>query len=379
MKLFLPSLALVVLAQTAIAQCVISPTGTMDPAPPVDNWNTGTIPIGFLFPFNGATYSDLYYSDHGMIALNNAGVPVTPPAGAQTYTPGTAGLTTFGADVICAYWGDHTVGGGGIHIDNTSGTHCTITWLNSEPYLNFAAGAFTAQVTLWPSGDIRINLDSRCNNTSSTFGPLETIIGVHQDGNLVPASSDLGTGTVVTPDPTCFELFVGPGPQFSNTPDPNFDLGDTTLDFIPTNPGWVVIPSSPVACANSTSTGAGCGGLSLSASNPPVMGGSWDLDLSGITAPAPFPNFMAFGNATPPVPLDVVLPGLFGAGCTGHQDLAFGLLDIGPATAGVASLQVPIPSASALTGYTLTAQGVSINVANGMLFISGGETGALGH
>ncbi len=378
MKFTLPSLALLLLAQTAIAQCVISPIGAPDPAPPIDNWQTGSLPIGFAFPFNGATYTHFYHSDHGLIALNNAGVPAVPGGGAQVWTPGAAGLATFAADVICAYWGDHTVSGGALHIDNTSGSHCTITWFDCEPYAGFTAGAFTAQVTLFPSGEIRINLDNRCNNTSSTYGAVETVIGVHQDGNPVPASSDLSAGAV-TADATCFELFIGPGPTTVNTPDPNFDLGDTTLTFIPTSPGWIVIASSPVACADSTSVGTGCGGLSLAASSPPVLGGSWDLDLSGITAPAPVPNFLAFGNATPPTPLGVILPGLFAVGCTGHMDLAFGLVDIGPAAAGVASMQLTIPADTALTGYSLTAQGLAINLANGMLFISNGQIGTLGH
>lgn len=378
MKLTLSSIALVVLTQAGIAQCTISGTGTVDPAPPIDNWS-GNNTIGFQFPFNGISYTDFYYSDHGMIALNNAGVPVAPPGGTQTYTPGLAGLTTFAADVICAYWGDHTVGGGSVHIDNTSQTHCTITWQNSEPYLNFVAGAFTAQLTLYPSGEIRINLDSRCNNTGSTFGAVETIIGVHQNGNPVPPASDFSMGTTTTVDPSCFEMFVGPGPAGTNTPDPNFDLGDTTLDFIPASPGWIVIINSPVACAGSTSVGAGCDGLALAASAAPVLGGSWDLDLSGIAIPAPIPNFMGFGVATAPTPLDLLLPGLFGAGCTGYMDLSFGLLGIGPATAGVASLSVPIPSSPGLRGYTLTAQGLAINPASGLLGVSNGETGVLGH
>lgn len=379
MKNTLTCIALALLTQTAIAQCTITGTGTVDPAPPVDNWQTTNYSIGFAFPFNGVTYTDFYYSDHGMIALNNAGVPATPPGGAQTYTPGTAGLATFAADVICAYWGDHTVGGGSVFIDNTSQTHCTITWVDSEPYLNFIAGNFTAQVTLYPSGEIRINLDSRCNNTGSTFGAVETIVGVHQDGNPVPASSDLSSGSVTTSDATCFELFVGPGPSGTNTPDPNFDLSDTTLDFIPTSPGWVVVVSSPVACADSTSFGMGCDGLALAASSAPVMGGSWDLDLSGITTPAPIPNFMAFGTATPPTPLGVILPALFGAGCTGYMDLSLGLVGIGPATAGVASVSVPIPSSLSLPGYTLSAQGLAINPVTGMLSASNGETGVLGY
>lgn len=372
-------IALALFCQVSLSQCTITGTGAVDPAPPADSWSPTNHAIGFAFPFNGATYTDFYYSDHGLIALNNAGVPAPPAGGAQVWTPGTAGLATFGADVICAYWGDHTVGGGSVHLDNSSQSHCTITWVNSEPYQNFFAGAFTAQVTLYPSGDIRINLDHRCNNTSSTYGSHETIVGVHQDGNAVPASVDLSSGATSTSNASCFELFAGPGPTNLNSPDPNFDLGDTTLDFIPANPGWLVLINSPVACASSTSTGSGCDGLSLSATALPVMGGSWDLELSGIAAPAPIPNFLAFGLATSPASLAAILPSLFSPGCEGHQDLAFGVFGIGPAAGGVASVSVPIPNETSLRGYSVTAQGLAINPTTGMLGASNGHTAVLGH
>ena len=44
---------------------------------------------------------------------------------------------------------------------------------------------------------------------------------------------------------------------------------------------------------------------------------------------APLPNFIAFGAATPPAPVGVLFPTLFGATCEAHTDAAFGLLGIG--------------------------------------------------
>ena len=87
----------------------------------------------------------------------------------------------------------------------------------------------------------------------------------------------------------------------------------------------------------------------------------------------------AADRRTPPTPLGVILPALFGAGCTGYMDLSLGLVGIGPATAGVASVSVPIPSSLSLPGYTLSAQGLAINPVTGMLSASNGETGVLGY
>lgn len=375
MKFTISSLALALIAQAGIAQCVVTAPGTIEPAPPVDDWSA-VVPLGFSFDFNGTAYTDFFYSDHGVIALTNAGVPAAPPGGAQVYTPGTGGLSTFAADVICAYWGDHTVGAGGIYIDNTSGSECTITWLDSEPYLGFAAGAFTAQITLKQSGEIILCLDGRCNNTSSTFGPVETVIGVHQDGNPVPASSDLSSGAVVTADATCFEIFVGPGPAATNTPDPLFDLGDTSLTFIPASPGWVVI-ATPLACASTTSVGSGCAGLVLTSNSTPVLGTNWDLELSGIGA-GPLPSFIAFGLSTPAAPVGVLFPTLFGATCNAYMDAGFGLVDIGTTTTGIASLALPIPANPVLKGIVVSGQGLGFD-ASFLFALSNAEQGSLGY
>ncbi|MFK7740026.1 MAG: hypothetical protein AB8H80_06845 [Planctomycetota bacterium] len=376
---------LLALAPAAIAQCTITGAGTADPAPPLDGWNATAVPIGFSFPFNGTTYTDLFYSDHGLLALSNGGTPV-PNGAPAVYEPAAANLDTIGLDIICAYWGDHTVQAlgvptapAGLFVDNTSGNYCTVTWVDNEPFDSFTAGAFSVSVTLFPSGEIRICLDGRCNNTSSTFGALETVIGVHQFGNPIPAALDLSMAASTTTDATAFEEFVGPGPANTNTPDPNFDLSDTTITFTPLSPGWLVLTDT-LACASTASVGTGCGGLTLTSASPPAIGMSWDFDLSGITIPAPIPNFVALGVQTPPAPIGVLFPNLFGATCTAYMDASFGLLDIGAATAGVASGSLPIPAVAALKGFSLAAQGLAFDPAGPpTFFLSNGETGIVGY
>jgi len=66
--------AALLLASGAIAQCTIGAPGTQVLPTVFDNWYP-IRPIGFTFPFCGATYTDMYVSDHGMIAFSNGGVP----------------------------------------------------------------------------------------------------------------------------------------------------------------------------------------------------------------------------------------------------------------------------------------------------------------
>lgn len=356
--------SLALCSSLAIGQCTIDGIGTPDPAAPTDGWS-GVMPIGFPFPFNGATYTDFCYSDHGLIALVASSAPA---GGGSTYDPGATQFDDFGTDVIAAYWGDHSTQGygnvpappAGVWIDNTSGNHLTVSWIDNEPYDSYAAGAFSCSATLFPTGEIRIRLDSRANNTSSTYGSVTTVVGVHQYLNPIPASEDLSTNGLVCQQATCFEEFVGPGPSTTNTPDPNFDLTDTTVTFVPAgNNTWVVL-NSTTACAASTAAGIGCSGLTLTSPHAPYVGTSWDLALNGVSAPAPFPNFVIYGNSTAATPVGLLFPNLFGASCNAYVDGAFGIHDIGPATAGVATTSLPIPSSAPLTGLTLTAQGLSL-------------------
>jgi len=383
MNKILTSLAVAALSPLAIAQCTIQEIGTLQAGPPIDGF-TNPIPLGFTFTFNGVTYTDIQISDHGIIALSNGTVP-TAAVGAPTYTPGAANLDALGADCIFAYWGDHSTQGfgtptspnAGIYVDNTSGTHCTVTWIDNEPYLSYAAGAFSCSVTMFQSGEIRIRMDNRCNNTSSTFGALETVVGVHTLNNVPAGPSDLSM-VATTTNATLFEEFIGPGPAGSNTPDPNFDLGDTTLTLTPLSPGWVSVPST-LDCGSVADTGAGCGGLTLTTTRPPMVGTDWSMEVAGVAAPAPLPVFIAYGAAVPPTPVGVLFPALFGPTCEAYMDASLGLFSIGAPTAGAASTTVVVPNNIALAGQTLNAQGVAFDTGAPLLVLSNGSSATIGY
>ena len=373
-------------APLALAQtpCTMQEIGTLQAGPPIDNFTQAPVPLGFNFLFNGTTYDEIFISDHGIITLATGGIPV-PIGGAAVYTPGSANLDALGADCIFAYWGDHSTQGfgtptsanAGIWVDNTSGSHCTVTWIDNEPYLSYAAGAFSCSVTLFDTGEIRIRMDSRCNNTSSTYGAVETVIGVHTLNNAVPASSDFSAPATTVTDPTCYEEFIGSGPAGSNTPDPNFDLADTTLTFTPISPGWLVI-NTPLECGSVTDVGTGCG-ISLATTTPPLVGTQWGVEVSGVATPAPFPVFLVLGNATPPTPAGVLFPTLFGPTCEAYMDGALGLVNIGAPAGGVASQSLTVPFNPNLSGATLTAQGLSFNLTGPTFSLSNANEVTIGY
>ncbi len=387
MNRILSTSAVAAIAATALAQtpCTMQEIGTLIVGPPVDNFTANPVPLGFSFNFNGTTYTEVFVSDHGILTFANGGVPV-PNGGAATYTPGAANLDALGADCVFAYWGDHSTQGfgtptspnAGIWVDNTSGTHCTVTWIDNEPYLGFAAGAFSNSVTLFSSGEIRIRMDARCNNTSSTFGAVETIIGVHTLNNPIPASTDLSQPSTVAIDLTVYEEFIGPGPAGSNSPDPNFDLGDTTLTFIPLGNGWLVTPGA-LACGATTDAGGGCGNMTLTTTAAPLAGTRWDLELTGVQ-PSILPVFLALGASVPPTPVGTLLPTLFGASCVATQDATGTILAMPAATTGTPSLSLPIPSNATLVGFPLSAQGLAFDIVTPAEFeLSNGNDVVIGY
>jgi len=258
------ALAILIAAPAAVAQCgLISPTGTSQNQNGVlfDGW-TATIPLGFSFTFDGVAYTDMYVSDHGLVALNNAGVPAAPTGGSFVWDPLASNLAAAPCPMIAPYWTDHNLQGGlgtgtgEIYVDNTSGTFCTVTWLDVETYNTAGTGQiFSFSVTLHDTGIIDFNYDDRVNNDGSTFGALNAVVGVSAPGATPTASADLSSGTASSTTSFLHEEFTTTA---SGTPNPNFDLATSQLQFIPTMPGWVVAPNTTANCATIVSYGRGC-------------------------------------------------------------------------------------------------------------------------
>ncbi len=376
------SLTLLTTAPALVAQsCPIAPTGSslgLNGSGFLDAW-TAAIPIGFAFPFAGATYTDMYLSDHGLIALNNAGTPAAPPAIPLTYTVALNSLGSQTTPMLAPFWSDHslnyasagTTNDGEIWVDNTSGTHCTISWIDVETYID--GQPFSFQCTLFADGSIVYKYDNRVCNEGSSFagGSLNAIIGMSPNGvPPPPAALDLSTGPVSATN-ALYEEFTTTAPLTCN---PNFDLQDTVLTFFPTSPGWVVV-ATPLVCASKTNYGAGCDGVTIDSNNP-VIGTNWDVTVSGISIS---PIALVFFGATrvdPGLPLSVL--GINAPGCNVH--IANVLASVSaPVAAGSATVSVPVPLDATIKGTLLTAQGLVLTLANpGNLATSGGLEGEVG-
>jgi hypothetical protein len=363
------ALSTVVLSVAAIAQCTLTAPGT--PVTVVaDSWSSSQ-PIGFAFPFAGSTYTDLYVSDHSTVALNNGGVPAAPPSLAWLWNPSTANLIS-GPAMIAPYWSDHTEGlAGEIRIDNTSGAHCTITWFDHQTFTN-QNPPFTLQLTLFPSGQMVICLDNRVDNRGSTFGALNAIFGVSPGTATLPSPLDISASPTTT-DNTFFEEWTTTA---SGTPNPLFDIANTTITLVPTNPGWVVL-REPLACASSTAYGTGCNGLAL-ASTPPVVGGTWTLTTTGVPAISPIAiNFLGTAQVAAGLPLPAI--GIDAPGCSVYINNVLSS-PAAPNAAGTAVLNLPLPNSATLKGFDLFAQSLALSLANpANLVTSNGIAASLGY
>jgi len=380
-KILLP-LVVALATPVAISQCTITPPGVSlaQNGVLVDGWTT-PVAIGFPFTFGGATYTDMYLSDHGMAALNNGGVPGTPPAIPFTYEPTSANIGAAGTALLAPFWSDHSmfynaVAGtnlGELWIDNTSGTSCTVTWTDVETYIDGLP--FSFQMTLHSDGRIVYAYDSRVCNQGSAFGGfgLNAVVGMSESLGALPGASDLSNSPVVTTT-EIFEEFVTSAPMTCN---PLFDLASTVLEFIPTSPGWVVVVTPPPAvCADKMTYGTGCGGLALD-SNLPIIGSNWDFTTTNVDAISPV-AITFLGNAQANLPLTLVF-GNADPSCSIYINTILGNLTA-PAAGGTAMASLPIPVNPALAGSVLTAQSICLTLSNpSNILTSNGLEGTLGN
>tara|TARA_R110002072_G_scaffold217365_2_gene375003 strand:+ start:27979 stop:29127 length:1149 start_codon:yes stop_codon:yes gene_type:complete len=380
-KILLP-LAIAAVTPVAISQCTITPPGVSLAQNGVlfDDW-TAPVPIGFAFTFGGATYTDMYLSDHGMAALNNGGTPAAPPAIPFTYEPTSANLGAAGTALLAPFWSDHsmfynTVAGtniGELWIDNTNGTSCTVTWTDVETYID--GQPFSFQMTLFNDGRIIYSYDDRVCNEGSAFGGfgLNAVVGMSDSLAPLPAPSDLSTLPVVTTN-EIFEEFVTSAPLTCN---PLFDLASSVLEFIPTSPGWVVVYTPPPAvCAAKVTYGTGCGGLEVD-SNLPMLGTNWDITTSNVDPISPV-AITFFGNSQVNLPLTLVFANADPM-CSVYINTILGSLSA-PAAAGVATASLAIPSNPVFAGSILTAQSMCLTLANpANILTSNGLEGTIGN
>ena len=318
-------------------------------------------PIGFAFPFAGATYTDIHVNDHGFVQLSNGGVPAPLTSGsASLYTPTLANFQTGGPKIAPLY-SDMTLQGGGECWLKSTPTQCTVTWHNAQSF-GIPSPRFSFQLILESNGAIRFVYGPGCTN-NSTYGGVATnaIVGVTTAGSAAaPAASNLSNGGV-SPAVTTYELFPAAGA---------FDLQNGTLTMVRLGAGQAYgIVGSTAQCAKADRYGVGCDSLGLGLTGLPSLGNA-GLRLRAELVPMVAPvGLFAVGTA-------VVLPGidlgpLFGmTGCSGYTNADLGVY-VGtqrmPGPTGlspVSYFNLPIPSSSALAGFVLSAQALAQSVAN---------------
>lgn len=208
--------------------------------------------IGFAFPFDGVTYTDIHISDHGVCWLSNGGTPAPAQPGATTYNVLLSDFTMFGP-CLAPFWADANCGYapnalGEVWINNTDPTRCVVTWTGIWTYFNIGP-QYEFQMVLKNTGEVEFIYGPNVNNIGSSFAP-NAIVGITPgQGATLPAMSDLSSSPT-TVNPSIFEEFTTPL---------SFDVAADGLLFIPTSPGWLVVPlGGPAGCAAVSTFGDGC-------------------------------------------------------------------------------------------------------------------------
>ncbi|MFM1871933.1 MAG: hypothetical protein RL398_1355, partial [Planctomycetota bacterium] len=232
--------SLLVLASTAAAQNCFEPNLGTNIGAGDDTVLSGG-PIGFAFPFNGQTYTDIYVSTNGFLYLAS---PTTAIPTASNCCQGSTAILVGSANpMIAPFWDDLNViaaNGAGVYV-NSSASACVVTWDNVVQFGNTVQ--FQLQVQLLPSGEIKFTYGG--NTQLRVAG--DVLVGVSEgNGALVPAASDFSVPGASTSF-TTFEMFNAAG---------SFDMAGDSLSLIPTGPTWFYLATD---CRGSTATyGNGC-------------------------------------------------------------------------------------------------------------------------
>jgi hypothetical protein len=233
------SMALVLLAPAAVAQCFEPNLGVPLGA---SSSTSGTVlpmqSIGFAFPLGTSTYTDIHISDMGHAFFSNANVPIVPTV--PDTSPTAIELAIRGPRVAALWSSVHVLSanGGQIYINSTP-AKCVVTWQNMTCPSAMCV-PFTVQMQLFATGEVVLVYFPGATNVSVG------VVGVSPGFAPPGATSDLSAGGATTSNVVVEEWLT------SGT----FDLAGRVLRFTPTNPGYSFL--QPAACATATPYGAGC-------------------------------------------------------------------------------------------------------------------------
>ncbi|MEC9048398.1 MAG: hypothetical protein VYA51_10320, partial [Planctomycetota bacterium] len=241
------------------------------------------------------------------------------PAGGADYSPSVAEFEAFVDPTICGPWYDWSPNQAGLLVAEEVNGIVYVTWDAVQPYNGASADTFQYQFEL-ASGNCTIVFENM--SFSGASGWHTPLFGA-TPGNAVIAddvdwSAELAAGVVVS------------------------DVG-----------------IAPLALDSSF----------------PVLGSTWDLTTSNIDPVSPL-AITFLGDAGPAVPFLAI--GLNAPGCDIHLSTTLGSLT-GLATAGAATVSLPIANNPALAGFQLSAQSISLTLVNpANLLASNGVLGTVG-
>lgn len=307
-------------------------------------------PIGFAFPFNGTTYSDIHVNDHGFVELSNAGVPAPLTTNATAlYTPIVANFAAGAPKIAPLYCDMECTGGGEVWIAS-SATECVVTWWNVQSF-GFPTPRFSFQLVLEISGTLRFVYGVGVTNNSTWGGTSDNgICGVTPAGGVtLPVIVDLSAGGSTTNNST-YENWATAA---------TFDLADNTLLMVPASPGYTFVAlGAGNACASTSNYGTGCDSLALTSVGLPSLGNpAYTLRVSNVLS-SPL-ALVGFGTVVvnPGTPLAVI--GM--TGCFAYTDLGIGLFTAGPVVSGTSDLVFGIPNNPAVAGLTFSTQALALS------------------
>jgi hypothetical protein len=194
--------------------------------------------IGFAFPFNGSTYTNLFPVTNGFVYLSNA---ASTTGGNGCCAGSSAGLVASPDPIVAPFWSDlNAVSSVGSVNFTTNASRCVVTWSNVYEFGHTTP--FTVQLQLYASGEIVMFFGTNMVVTTHVG-----LTGMSPgNGATLPPASNYSSAPFITGN-TSFQLWNNTAPNL---------LG-SSIDFLPAGSNQYVVTILNCAAAN-TAYGQGC-------------------------------------------------------------------------------------------------------------------------
>jgi len=320
--------------------------------------------LGFTFPFPGGSTTSIAICSNGFIWLD-------PTETSTDYSNSVAEFlgSLQSTPRIAPCWRDFnpTATGSDDVYFNAFPDRAVITWHQVTRYNGTVP--MTVQCQLLADGSVYFYYAGDIDGTGGTAPEGRSLIGIKAATGQVsdPGNTDYTAALPVnTGAPVVYE-FIGDSV--------NFDLRNRCIRFVPNPLGGYTVSFRADCGAAASPFGIGCPAsapVTLSASAPPVIGTTFDLDATNVPIGADA-GAVLLGLGTMNVGLDFL--GLTGCSAYTTMDLVMGLA-LSPPNG---TVQVTVPTTSGLIGMAIHAQAavvknsppMSTHTSNGLSLIFG--------